>query len=438
MRAVSDSPAIPIGVALRAWFTISLQTFGGPAGQIAVMHRELVEERRWVSDDRFVRALSFCTMLPGPEAQQLSVYLGWMLNGTAGGLMAGSLFVLPGYVAMMVLSAIYAAWGSTTAVVALFAGLAPAVVAIVAQAVHRLATRTLAQRWSKLVAASSFVALFAFAVPFPVVVAAAGVVGIVAGRRRSSVTAVERAAGASGRPSVRRAVRIVGVGLVIWTVPVIICALAFGRSSVFVDQGVFFAGTAVVTFGGAYAVLSFVAQRAVDGFGWLAPGEMVHGLALAETTPGPLIMVLQFVAFLGAYRDPGSLDPWVAAVIGATLTVWVTFVPSFVFVLVGAPHVERLRTDGAVSAALRGVSSAVVGVIANLAVFFAVHTLFDDTAVHRTGPVHIELPRWSSLDPAALAVATLAAVLVFRLRLGVLRVLAICALTGAALHLLTG
>jgi chromate transporter len=429
---------VRLATAVRAWFAISLQTFGGPAGQIAVMHRELVDERRWVSDDRFVRALSFCTMLPGPEAHQLAVYLGWMLNGTLGALIAGSLFVLPGYVVMMALSAIYAAWGSTTAVVALFAGLGPAVVAVVAQAVHRLATRTLTARWSRAVAIGSFVALFAFAVPFPFVIAVAAVVGVLVGRAQGSrgPTVVPGATSPRARPDRRRSVRIVASGLALWAIPVIMSALIFGRSSVFVEQGAFFAGTAVITFGGAYAVLSFVAQRAVDGFGWLAPGEMVHGLALAESTPGPLIMVLQFVAFLGAYRDPGSLSPWAAAVIGATITVWVTFVPSFVFVLVGAPYIEMLRPDGAVSAALRGVSAAVVGVVASLAVFFATHTVFDETRMLGARPFRAELPVPSSVDLPALAVTVLAALLVVRFRWGVVRVLPVCAVAGTALHLL--
>jgi chromate transporter len=433
---VTDADHVPRGEALRAWAVISLQTFGGPAGQIAVMHRELVERRGWISDARFVRALSFCTMLPGPEAQQLAVYLGWAMNGTLGGIVAGTLFVLPGFVVMMVLSAVYARWGATDAVTALFAGLAPAVVAVVVQAVVRLARRSLDRRWTWMTATGAFAALALFGVPFPVVVAAAAAGGVAAVRRTGAGAApTDTAAAPRARATIGRALRILIVGVALWTSPVIICALIFGGSSVFVQQGLFFSGTAVVTFGGAYAVLAFVAQRAVSGFGWLAPGEMVHGLALAESTPGPLIMVLQFVAFLGAYRDPGSLGPWTAALLGATLTVWVTFVPSFVFVLLGAPRIEALRPDGTAAAALRGVSAAVVGVIANLALYSALHTLFDRTRRFTDGPLHLELPVPSSVRPVPCLVAALAAGLLLGRGWGMLRVLAVCAAVGAALEL---
>lgn len=435
---MADADPVPRGEALRAWAAISLQTFGGPAGQIAVMHRELVERRRWVSDARFVRALSFCTMLPGPEAQQMAVYLGWAMNGTLGGIVAGSLFVLPGFVVMMALSAVYAQWGATAAVTALFAGLAPAVVAVVVQAVVRLARRSLHRRWTRLVSVGAFASLALFGVPFPVVVAVAAACGVAAARRTGAgVPSTDAVASPRARATLGRSLRILIIGTVLWTAPVIICALIFGRSSVFVQQGLFFSGTAVVTFGGAYAVLAFVAQRAVTGFGWLAPGEMVHGLALAESTPGPLIMVLQFVAFLGAYRDPGTLGPWTAALLGATLTVWVTFVPSFVFVLLGAPRIEALRPDGTAAAALRGVSAAVVGVIANLALYSALHTLFDRTRRLSTGPLHLDLPVPSSVRPVPCLVAALAAGLLLGRGWGMLRVLALCAAVGAALELAT-
>jgi chromate transporter len=442
---------VPFGTAARAWFAISLRTFGGPAGQIAVMHRDLVDERRWIGEERFLHALSYCTLLPGPEAQQLAIYLGWLLNGTVGGLVAGTLFVLPGYVALMALSAIYAQWGATTAVAAIFAGLAPAVLAIVAQAVWRIGRRALKNRVLVGIAIAAFVALFVFELAFPVVIAAAAAVGYTARRMRPGlfVTKPPSAPGAFAspliaddalhgeRPSLSRAAKVIVVGALLWATPVVAAVVIFGRSHVFVQQGLFFSGTAVVTFGGAYAVLSFVAQRAVDVYHWLLPGEMVNGLALAETTPGPLIMVVQFVGFLGAYRNPGDLDPWVAGVLGATLVVWVTFVPCFLFVFLGAPHIEGLRHNQRLSAALAGITAAVVGVIANLSIYFSIHTLFADTRRRDWGLVNLTVPVWSTISPRAVFVALLALVLVFRYKLSVLRVLGICAAAGAAISIAT-
>jgi chromate transporter len=372
---------IPFRQALRAWFAISLQTFGGPGGQIAVMQRTLVEERRWIGRQRFNHALSYCMVLPGPEAQQLAIYTGWLLNGTRGGLAAGTLFVLPGVVALLALSVLYVGFGTTAAVTGLFAGLAPAVVAVVAQAMWRLGRRSLTYLLLVGLAVASFAALALFQVPFPAVIAAAGAAGWLIARWRPGV--FRPAAHGSGddgpaplipddalhheRPSRRRTFRILFAGLLLWAVPVAAVAVFTGTGSVFTTQGLFLSGTALVTFGGAYAVLAYVAQQAVQTYGWLSAGEMVRGLALAETTPGPLIMVVQFVAFLGAYRDPGSLNPWAAALLGALLTTWVTFVPCFLFIFLGAPYIERLRGNRHVSAALSGITAAVVGVIANLA-----------------------------------------------------------------------
>ncbi len=438
--SVPDGAPVPLRAALRVWGLIALQTFGGPAGQIAVMHRELVERRRWMTDERFVRALSYCTMLPGPEAQQLSVYLGWSMNGTIGGIAAGTLFVLPGYVAMLVLSAVYVTWGPTDVVTAVFAGLAPAVVAIVLQAVVRLARRSLTDQWMRVVAVVAFAALAVLSLPFPLVAVGAAAIGVVLRRRAGpAAAAVSRRREPSERRTARaRSVRILLIGVTLWLTPVALAAVAFGRSGVLVDQGLFFAGTAVVTVGGAYAILAFVAERAVSTYGWLSPGEMVHGLALAETTPGPLIIVVQFVAFLGAYRNPGSLDPWVAGVLGATLTVWVTFVPSFVLVLLGAPRIEAMRPDSLATAAMRGVNAAVVGVIADLARYSALHTLFDRTRRAGPGPIDVELPVLSSVRPVQIAVAVLAAVLLLRFGVGMLRVLLLCGAVGAVLHLAVG
>ncbi|GAB4079539.1 chromate efflux transporter [Modestobacter muralis] len=440
------TPVVPFRTAVRAWALISLQTFGGPAGQIAVMQRTLVEEKRWIGQRRFLHAMNYSMLLPGPEAQQLATYVGWLMHGTRGGLVAGGLFVLPGAVALLVLSAVYVAWGDTTAVTAVFAGLAPAVVAIVVQAVTRVGKRALTSRVLLGIAVAAFAALALFAVPFPVVVALAGVAGWTLHRWRPAAVPDKPAQDADDgpaplisddelhteQPSARRTLRVLVVGLVAWGVPIAAVALLTGAGSVFTEQGLFFSGAAVVTFGGAYAVLAYVAQQAVGVYGWLAPGEMVRGLALAETTPGPLIMVVQFVAFLGAYRDPGSLDPWAAAVLASLLVTWVTFVPSFLFVLLGAPYMERLRGNRSLSAALTGITAAVVGVIANLGLYFAVHTLFTGVvAVDRWG-LSLELPDLGTPRWVALAIACVAAVLLFRLRWSVLRTLGVCAVLGLA------
>jgi chromate transporter len=436
---------VPFGTAVRAWFLISLQTFGGPAGQIAVMQRSLVDEKRWIGQRRFLHALNYCTLLPGPEAQQLATYVGWLLHGTRGGLVAGGLFVLPGVVALLVLSAVYVAFGTTTAVTAVFAGLAAAVLAIVVQAVIRVAKKALDSRALVVLAVASFLALAVFGVPFPVVVALAGLTGWALGRWRPSALPAKKAAEGPDAgpapvipddvlhheaPTSRRTLRVLVVGLLVWGLPIAAVALLTGAGSVFTEQGLFFSGAAVVTFGGAYAVLAYVAQQAVEVYGWLAPREMVRGLALAETTPGPLIMVVQFVAFLGAYRDPGTLDPWVAAVLASLLVTWVTFVPSFLFVLLGAPYMERLRGNRSLSAALAGITAAVVGVIANLGVYFAVHTLFNDTVDVNSGPLSLELPDLTTLRPVPLVIALVAAVLLFRVKWSVLRTLGVCALLG--------
>ena len=436
---------VPLGVAARTWFAISLQTFGGPAGQIAVMQHALVDEKRWIGQKRFLHALSFCTLLPGPEAQQLAIYIGWLLNGVAGGLIAGVLFVLPGVVALLALSALYVSAGDTTVVTAVLAAVAPAVLVIVAQAVVRVGGRALGHPALVALAVSAFVALSLLKTPFPLVIGAAAAVGWALGRWAPH-TMRERAAQREApdgptplisddqlhteRPSPIHAAKVIGVGLVAWAVPVGAVVALAGRDSIFADMALFFTGAALVTFGGAYAVLAYVAQKAVQFYGWLTPSEMITGLALAETTPGPLIMVVQFVAFVGAYHDPGSLNPWAAAIVASLLTTWVTFVPCFVFVFVGAPYAERLRGNHGLSAALTGIMAAVVGVIANLAIYFAIHTLFSDVSTVTWGPFQLQLPDPGSLKPLSLAVAVVAALLLFGARWSVLRTLGACALVG--------
>lgn len=450
MIRLRDRPGdvISLREATKTWFAISLQTFGGPAGQIAVMQHKLVDEKRWIGQQRFLHALNYCMLLPGPEAQQLAIYTGWLLNGSLGGLIAGFLFVLPGMLAMLALSAVYIGAGDTAVVTGLFVGLAPAVIAIVVHAVGRVSKRALHHPLLVVIAVASFLALTAFGVPFPLVVLAAGVIGWLL---RRLVGVAPSGHGVEGdvppplisddslhreTPSARRSLTILGVGVALWFGPVLVAALLFSRDSVFVDQGLFFSGAAVVTFGGAYAVLAYVAQQAVQVYGWLAPGEMVRGLALAETTPGPLIMVVQFVAFVGAYRQPGSLDPWVAAVLASLLVTWVTFVPCFLFIFLGAPYVERLRSNVHLGAALTGVTAAVVGVIASLAVFFALHTLFDAARSHQWGPIDLSVPVLSSWDPVAFALTGVALALVFWLKWSTLRVLGACAALGLVVTLI--
>jgi chromate transporter len=353
-------------------------------------------------------------------------------------------------VALLALSSIYVAYGDTGLVEALFLGLGPAVIAIVIQAVVRVAGKGLTHPALVGLAALSFIVLTFFAIPFPVVVAAAAAAGWALGRRIPHLATPKKSANDDGppplisdealhseRPSGRRAAKVLVIGLVAWAVPVAAAAVLFGRTSVFVDQGLFFSGAAVVTFGGAYAVLAYVAQQAVTVYGWLAPGEMVRGLALAETTPGPLIMVVQFVAFLGAYRDPGSLNPWVAAVTASLIVTWVTFVPCLLFILLGAPYVERLRGNRSLATALTGITAAVVGVIASLAVYFALHTLFSNTDRVTTGPLNFEVPVFGSVQVAALAITALGCVLVFAAKWSVLRTLGVCAVAGIIAHVLT-
>jgi chromate transporter len=444
LQKTRTGDVIPLREATRAWFAISLQTFGGPAGQIAVMQHKLVDEKRWIGQNRFLHALNYCMLLPGPEAQQLAIYVGWLLNGTLGGLIAGTLFVLPGAIALLALSALYVGAGSTAWVTGLFAGLAPAVIAIVIQAVHRVGKRALHHPILVAMAVASFLALTAFKVPFPIVIMAAGLLGWLLSLRIPTLAQSKAHSGAAegpeplisddalhhDAPSISRTLKILVLGLALWFAPVALAALVFSRDSVFVDQGLFFSGAAVVTFGGAYAVLSYVAHQAVGVYGWLAPGEMVRGLALAETTPGPLIMVVQFVAFVGAYRNPGSLDPWVAAVLASLLVTWVTFVPCFLFIFLGAPYVERLRNNHHLTAALTGITAAVVGVIANLAVFFALHNLFDRSRVLTWGPVDLDLPILTSWDPVAFATTAVALALIFGRKWSTMRTLGVCAVLG--------
>jgi chromate transporter len=437
------------GEALRVWSRVALLSFGGPAGQIAVMHRILVEEKRWISESRFLHALNYCMLLPGPEATQLATYVGWLMHRTAGGLLAGVLFVLPGIVALMALSAIYALYGQIGIVASLFFGLKAAVLAIVIEALVRIGKRALQNNVMLLLAAAAFVAIFFFKVAFPIIILAAAVIGFIGSRSGSTAFETKSAHGNGdggdeesllgetvpphARASAGRALRVAAIWLFLWLAPVVALLVVRGQADVFSQIAVFFSKMATVTFGGAYAVLAYVAQQAVEHYHWLEPGEMLDGLGMAETTPGPLIMVLQFVGFLAAFRDPGHLSPLAAGVLGGLLTTWVTFVPCFLWIFLGAPFIERLRGNKALSAALSAITAAVVGVILNLAVWFALHTLFAELFPVQAFGLAFDAPVLSSVNRWALALSLAAAVAIFRFKVGMIPVLAACSAAGVLL-----
>jgi chromate transporter len=429
--------------ALKVWWRIGLLSFGGPAAQIAVMHREVVEQRAWISDARFLHALNFCMLLPGPEAQQLATYLGWLMHGVRGGLAAGLLFILPGAAVMLALSILYVTLGTVPLVAALFFGLKCAVLVVVVEALLRVARRALKGALPWLLAGLAFLALFALDLPFPVVVLSAALAGFLlpeafAGGGHGAAQAGPPAmldavilADPGRIPRMARQARTAGlVALVLWVWPV---ALLFG-STPWGDIAWFFSKLAVVTFGGAYAVLAYVAQEAVEGYGWLTAADMLAGLGLAETTPGPLILVLQFVGFLGGHAAQGI---W-GGVLASLLALWVTFAPCFAWIFLGAPFVERLHAEPRLKAALAGVTAAVVGVIANLALWFGLRVLFARVESVSAGPVSIGVPVLDSLNTDALLLSALAAACLFGLRLGLLRTLGITAAAGFLMRAMMG
>ena len=460
MSGATDVAAAPrnhdisLGEAVRVWARIAALSFGGPAGQIAVMHRILVDEKRWIGEARFLHALNYCMLLPGPEAQQLAAYIGWLLHKTKGGLIAGGLFVLPGFVSILGLSYLYVLLGHAPAITGLFFGLKAAVLAVVVQAVVRVGSRALRNNVMRGIAAAAFFAIFFLNAPFPLIVLVAAIVGYGGGRLGLPAFAGGGGHGPTGgnvvhdrdtalgeflpdhaRPNLRWSLGISVIFLILWLVPVVLLLALLGTGNVFTQIALFFSQMAVVTFGGAYAVLAYVAQEAVGTYGWLRPGEMLDGLGLAETTPGPLIMVTQFVGFLAAYRDAGLLQPLVAATLGAILTTWVTFVPCFLWIFAGAPFIEGLRGNRALSAALGAITAAVVGVILNLAVWFGIHTLFREVRRAHFAGLAFDAPIFSSLNLAALLLATAAAVAVFRFRIGMIPVLAVTSIIGVLFYL---
>jgi chromate transporter len=449
-------PSVSWREAFATWARIAALSFGGPAGQIAVMHRILVEEKRWIGETRFLHALNYCMLLPGPEAHELAIYIGWLMHRVRGGLLAGILFVLPGLVTVGLLSWAYAEFGHAGVVQGLFFGLKAAVLAVVIQGVQRVGKRALKNRASIAIAGAAFVALFAFAVPFPLIVIAAVLTGFIGHRIEPEwfAMAAHASSGTQGdapalidaqfahgvpahvSPSLIRLAKVAFIGGAVWLGPLVLLIAALGPHNVFTEIAGFNSKMAAVTFGGAYAVLAYMAQQAVERYHWLKPGEMLVGLGFAETTPGPLICVVQFVGFMAAFRAPGGLAPVLAGIIGGLLAMWSTFVPPFIWIFLGGPYVEALIGNKTLNAALSAVTAAVVGVILNLAVWFALHTLFGQVATLQGYGLRLDMPVLASVNWAALAIFLAALVAMLRFNVGLLVTLAACSLAGIAIHLL--
>ena len=456
---MKNTPTIGASITLQeaffVWLKIGLLSFGGPAGQIALMHRLLVEEKKWVSEERFLHALNYCMLLPGPEAQQLAIYLGWLLHKTRGGVIAGVLFVLPGALVILALSALYASYQQVPLVSALFYGIKATVLAVVMVAAMRIAHKILGNALMYYICASSFIALYFFAIPFPIVILSAACIGLLkqffisepvdlnhAKTTASANTALvddiltrqNSSAYDHTRPSLRRSLKVIFYSLLLWLTPLVVLSLLLADGNVFLQEGVFFSKMAVVTFGGAYAVLAYVAQQAVEVFAWLKPGEMLDGLGLAETTPGPLIMVVQFVGFMGAFRNPGSLDPMLAGTLGALVTTWVTFVPCFFWILLGGPYIESLRNNKHLAAALSMITAAVLGVILNLSIWFSSHVLFSEQRAIDNLGLNFKLPVLASIDPIALAITLSAFIAMQYYKISMIKTLVIGTILGVLVH----
>ncbi len=442
------SHGVEFFVAFKTWVKISLLSFGGPAGQIAMMHRILVDEKKWISENRFLHALNYCMLLPGPEAQQLAVYLGWLMHRTLGGIVAGVLFVLPGALIVLLLSILYAGYQDLGIVEAIFFGIKAAVLAVVIEAVLKIGSKVLKNGIMVAIAGIAFVGIYFFQVPFPLIVVGAGVIGYLGGKFSPGTFEIIKGKNIDDddgpkldqmldngeldhvKPSLARGFKVLIICLILWFGPIIAMAVMFGPTSVYVQEGLFFSKMAVVTFGGAYAVLAYMAQQAVNTYGWLNPGEMLDGLGMAETTPGPLIMVVQFVGFMGAYRNPGMFDPMVAGMLGALLTTWVTFVPCFLWIFLGAPYIESLRGNKSLSAALSGITAAIVGVVLNLAVWFSLHVIFGELAEVQKFGATVQIPNFETLDPWALAIAVGALIAMQRFKVGMITTLGLSAVIG--------
>ncbi len=459
MKRRTDAPpeATPAhGVSFREatlfWIKLGFINFGGPTGQIAIMHDELVERRRWISNKRFLHALNYCMLLPGPEAQQLAIYVGWLLHKVRGGIVAGVFFVLPAFFLILGLSYVYVTYGEVTWVSGVFFGLSAAVIGVVAHAVVRIGSKALRNPVMYAIAGAAFLAIFVFHVPFPLIVITAGLIGFIAGPRWPGIFAIEQghstgevtaisdegSAGAHTQVSLRRSATFLAVGLAVWFVPLLIVAIWAGSGNVVTQEAWFFSKAAVVTFGGAYAVLAYINQAAVTQYGWLLPHQMVAGLGLAESTPGPLIMVTEFVGFVGAYQNPGSLDPELAGVLGAVVTTWATFAPCFLWIFLGAPFIERLRGNERLTEALSTITAAIVGVVLNLAVWFAIQTLFDRVRKVTVFGGPIPVPVWSSVVWFAVIVAAVSFVGLWRLRWKVSPVVLASAAAGLVYEMVFG
>jgi chromate transporter len=436
---------VPFREAFFVWLKIGFINFGGPAGQIALMHRILVDEKRWVSETRFLHALNYCMLLPGPEAQQLATYIGWLMHRTRGGLTAGLLFILPGFFLMTLIAMAYVVYGDLSWMQGLLFGMQAATLAIVLEAVIRVGKKALKHRALYWLAGTAFLAIFVFGVPFPLIILAAGLIGAAGARwapqiflpaaKPGAKVEVEEAVPDHAHPGAAWTLRVLLSGVLLWGLPVLLLFLTLGAKHVFTQEAVFFSKMAVVTFGGAYAVLAYMTQQAVERYGWLMPGEMVQGLALAETTPGPLILVLTYVGFLGAHRDPGSLNPLLAGVLGGAISTWVSFVPCFLWIFLGAPYIERLRGNRWLTAALTGITAAVVGVILNLSIWFALHVLFARVPAWTGYGMHLPLPEPASLNLAALLLGAGAMLALLRFHLNLMLVLAVCAVLGLVIKL---
>jgi len=455
-QAIVEEHGVSFSDAARVWARVALLSFGGPAGQIAVMHRILVEEKRWIGETRFLHALNYCMLLPGPEAHQLAIYIGWLLHRTRGGLVAGTLFVLPGLISLGLLSWVYATFGRVGSVQGLFFGLKTAVLAVVLEALLRISRRAIRSRLMLVIAILAFCGIFFFAVPFPLIIALASLVGLAgfalgfkgvalsahdgkAGQAAEASAAIDAAFAskipAHVRPSLSRLIRVGLIGVSIWLAPMFALLISAEPSNVFTAIATFNSRMAVVTFGGAYAVLAYMGQQAVEHYHWLKPQEMLVGLGFAETTPGPLISVVQFVGFMAAYRQPGVLPGSLAGTLGGLLASWCTFVPSFIWIFMGAPYIESMRNNKALSAALAAITAAVVGVIANLMIWFALHTLFGEMRIRHLGYLTLQLPVLKTLNVIAVILAFVAVMAMFRFKVGMIATLLGCAAAGVMMHL---
>lgn len=439
-RIDAPSPPPSFAEAVRTWLRIGCLSFGGPAGQIAMMHRVLIDEKKWIDEPRYLHALNFCMLLPGPEAQQLATYVGWLLHGAKGAVAAGILFVLPGALVMLGLAALYVSFANIPLVEGIFYGVRCAVIAVVIEAMLRISKRALKTPVMWLFAATAFVAICFLAAPFPLIVLGAAFSGFFGARWRPDLFAAPAATpGASALPErASGAARNAAVALALWIGPLLLLLIALGPDHVFTKAAVFFSKMAVVTFGGAYAVLAYVSQEAVQTHGWLEAREMLDGLGLAETTPGPLVLVLEFVGFLAGFRAETGLSPLVGGALGALVAVWFTFAPCFFWIFLGAPFMERMREARALNAALSAVTAAVVGVVLNLAVFFALHVLFRNVGAVEMGPLRIPAPDLASLDLFALLLAIGAGVALLRFHVGMIQTLASAAAIGVAWRLFVG